>query len=85
MLHLDTLGLSATVTDSGITAPDYQTILQQLIGYFRQIYGGDSYLSPDSKDGQMIAIYALAIHDANNAVIAAYNSFSPTTSTGGTV
>ncbi|ERT11048.1 baseplate J/gp47 family protein, partial [Photorhabdus temperata] len=28
------------------------------------------------------AIYALAIHDANNAVIAAYNSFSPATATG---
>ncbi|CRL45798.1 hypothetical protein SGGMMB4_04202 [Sodalis glossinidius str. 'morsitans'] len=82
MLPLDTLGLSATVTDSGITAPDYQTILQQLTGYFRQIYGRECYLSPDSKDGQMIAIYALALHDANNAVIAAYNSFSPMTSTG---
>lgn len=82
MLNLDALGLAATVTDSGISAPDYQTILSQLTGYFRQIYGPDSYLEPDSKDGQMIAIYALAIHDANNAVIAAYNSFSPNTSTG---
>ena len=30
----------------------------------------------------MIAIYALAMHDANNAIIAAYNSYSPATSTG---
>lgn len=82
MLNLDSLGLAATVTDSGISAPDYQTILSQLTGYFRQIYGADSYLEPDSKDGQMIAIYALAMHDANNAVIAAYNSYSPATSTG---
>lgn len=82
MLNPDSLGLAATVTDSGISAPDYQTILSQLTGYFRQIYGADSYLEPDSKDGQMIAIYALAMHDANNAIIAAYNSYSPATSTG---
>ncbi|ETS29987.1 hypothetical protein PTE_03317 [Photorhabdus khanii NC19] len=82
MLNLDTLGLAATVTASGISAPDYQTILNKLSEYFRQIYGTDAYLDPDSKDGQMIAIYALAVHDANNAVIAAYNSFSPSTGTG---
>ena len=33
-LDLDTLGLSATVTAEGISAPDYQTILSTLISYF---------------------------------------------------
>jgi len=79
MLNLDTFGLAATVTASGISAPDYQTVLNTLTGYFQQIYGDDVYLDPDSKDGQMLAIYALAIHDANNAAIAVYNSFSPST------
>lgn len=78
-LNLDELGLSATVTAQGISAPDYQTILDTLTGYFRQIYGNDAYLEPDSKDGQMIALVALAIHDANNTAIAVYRSFSPTT------
>ncbi|MCC8384979.1 hypothetical protein GPY51_21500 [Photorhabdus laumondii subsp. laumondii] len=82
MLNLDTLGLAATVTASGISAPDYQTILNKITEFARQIYGADAYLEPDSKDGQMLAIYALAIHDANNAVIAAYNSFSPASATG---
>ncbi|MEN4248005.1 hypothetical protein P9A06_25970, partial [Serratia marcescens] len=49
MLNLDTLGLAATVTASGISAPDYQTILNTLTGYFQQIYGDDVYLEPDSK------------------------------------
>ena len=49
-LNLDTLGLSATVTAQGISAPDYQTILDTLTSYFRQIYGSDAYLEPDSKD-----------------------------------
>ncbi|HFD8847329.1 TPA: hypothetical protein ACF60J_004835, partial [Salmonella enterica] len=75
-LNLDTLGLSATVTAEGISAPDYQTILDTLTSYFQQIYGSDAYLEPDSKDGQMVA---LAIHDANNTAISVYNCFSPVT------
>lgn len=81
-LNLDTLGLSATVTAQGISAPDYQTILNTITGYFQQIYGTDAYLEPDSKDGQMVALYALGIHDANNAALAVYNSFSPATGFG---
>lgn len=81
-LNLDTLGLSATVTAEGISAPDYQTILDTLTSYFQQIYGSDAYLDPDSKDGQMVALVALAIHDANNTAISVYNCFSPATGYG---
>lgn len=79
-LNLDTLGLSATVNAQGISAPDYQTILSTITSYFQQIYGTDAYIDPDSKDGQMISLYALGIHDANNTAIQVYNSFSPSTS-----
>ncbi|MEN4050284.1 baseplate J/gp47 family protein [Serratia marcescens] len=82
MLNLDTLGLAATVTASGISAPDYQTIINRLTGFFKQIYGDDVYLESDSKDGQMLAIYARGIHDVNNMAIAVYNSFSPATAQG---
>ncbi|HBE9182438.1 TPA: baseplate J/gp47 family protein [Serratia fonticola] len=82
MLNLNTLGLAATIDASGIGAPDYQTILNTLTGYFRQIYGEDAYLAADSKDGQMLSIFALAMHDANNSAIAVYNSFSPATAQG---
>ncbi|WP_372403062.1 baseplate J/gp47 family protein [Klebsiella pneumoniae] len=81
-LDLDTLGLSATVTAEGISAPDYQTVLDTITGYFQQIYGSDAYLEPDSKDGQMVALVALAIHDANNTAISVYRSFSPATALG---
>ncbi|HIC8753796.1 TPA: baseplate J/gp47 family protein [Klebsiella pneumoniae] len=81
-LGLDTLGLSATVTAEGISAPDYQTVLDTITGYFQQIYGSDAYLEPDSKDGQMVALVALAIHDANNTAISVYRSFSPATALG---
>lgn len=82
MLNIETVGLAPVITEKGITSPDYPTILQRLQELFRQIYGNDVYLEPDSKDGQMLAIYALAIQDANNAAVMAYNSFSPSTSTG---
>ncbi|EBF4336956.1 hypothetical protein I5W98_000677 [Salmonella enterica] len=81
-LNLDTLGLSATVTAEGISAPDYQTIFDTLTSYFQQIYGSDAYLEPDSKDGQMVALVALAVHDANNTAISVYNCFSPATGYG---
>lgn len=81
-LDLDTLGLSATVTAEGISAPDYQTVLDTITGYFQQIYGSDAYLDPDSKDGQMVALVALAIHDANNTAISVYRAFSPATALG---
>ncbi|EPA0320732.1 baseplate J/gp47 family protein [Klebsiella aerogenes] len=81
-LDLESLGLSATVTAEGISAPDYQTILFTVTGYFQQIYGSDAYIDPDSKDGQLIALVALAIHDANNTAIQVYNSFSPSTGIG---
>ncbi|CNL24435.1 Uncharacterized homolog of phage Mu protein gp47 [Yersinia frederiksenii] len=82
MLNLDTLGLNAIVSAMGITAPDFETIRSTLVSYFQEIYGTDSYLDADSKDGQMVSIYALAIHDANNSAIAVYNSFSPATAVG---
>ena len=82
-LQLETLGLSATVTAQGISAPDYQTILSGVTDYFRQIYGADAYLAPDSKDGQMLALMALSIHDANNTAIGVYNAFSPATALSG--
>lgn len=79
VLNLDTLGLSATVIAEGISAPDYQTILNTLTSYFQQIYGSDAYLEPDSKDGQMVV---LVIHDVNNTAITVYNCFSPATGYG---
>ncbi|ELY5849731.1 baseplate J/gp47 family protein [Cronobacter turicensis] len=81
-LNIDTLGLAMQVTPEGPVAPDYQTILSTLTGYFRQIYGEDAYLEPDSKDGQLVALLSLAIHDDNNAALAVYNAFSPTTAMG---
>ncbi|KAA8563196.1 hypothetical protein FX985_03264 [Pseudomonas extremaustralis] len=70
---------AAVITPTGITAPTYAEILAYLQAKYRSIYGDDVYLEPDSQDGQFLAVQALAISDANAAVIAAYLSFSPGT------
>lgn len=70
--------LSATLSAAGITAPTYPEILATLQSEYYNIFGSDAYINPDSQDGQLLAIFAAAIHDSNNATIQAYNNFSPT-------
>ena len=74
--------LVATVTPTGITAPVYSDIYGSLQATFQSIYGSDAVITPDSQDGQLLAIVARAISDANDALIACYRSFSPATAQG---
>ena len=74
--------LAATIDGFGIAAPDFQTVLTGLTNSFRAIYGQDAYLEPDSQDGAMLAVLALALYDTNSMCIAAYASFSPATAQG---
>ena len=74
--------LAATVTAYGITAPAYTDILLSLQASFQAIYGTDSYITPDSQDGQLLAIVAKALKDTNDMAIATYNAYSPATAQG---
>jgi uncharacterized phage protein gp47/JayE len=74
--------LSAQVTETGIAAPAYIDILLSLKASYQAIYGSDVYLEADSQDGQLLAIFAQAISDANSTAIAVYNAFSPQTAKG---
>lgn len=74
--------LAATINENGISAPLYGDILASLQASVMSIYGSDVYIQPDSQDGQLLAIVALAINDANMAMIATYNEFSPATAVG---
>lgn len=74
--------LACTITDTGISSPTYDDILESLKASMRAIYGADLYLEPDSQDGQMVSIYALAQYNTNQATIAVYNAFSPSTAQG---
>lgn len=74
--------LSCSITEAGIYAPTYDEILAELKARLREYYGQDIDLDPSGADGQMVALWALAIHESNNSTIACYNSFSPATAIG---
>lgn len=71
-----------TISAAGITAPAYSDILDYLKSKYQAIYGVDTYLEDDSQDGQLLAIFASAINDANAVAISVYSAFSPATAQG---
>jgi len=71
-----------TIDENGIFKPDYDDVLAYLAAEFRTIYGEDIYIDPDSQDGQMLAIFAAAIDDANAMAVQVYNAFSPSSARG---
>jgi uncharacterized phage protein gp47/JayE len=70
--------LAPTITAAGITAPSFIDILASLQAAYQNIYGTDVDLASDTQDGQWVAIQAQVIYDVNQAVAAAYLSYSPT-------
>ena len=74
--------LACTVTATGISSPTYADIYASLQASFQSIYGVDSVITPDSQDGQLLAIVARGQADANAATVAVYNSYSPATAQG---
>ncbi|KVU09411.1 hypothetical protein WK60_19045 [Burkholderia ubonensis] len=71
--------IAPTIDANGITAPTYADVLAFLQDQYRSIYGADTYLEPDSQDGQLLGVFAKAISDVNSVAIAIYRSFSPAT------
>lgn len=70
--------VSCVIDATGIYAPTYPEVLSYLQTKYQEIFGIDSYINPDSMDGQLLAIFALAVHDSNNSTINTFNSYSPT-------
>lgn len=73
---------AAIISTTGISAPTYAQILSYLQAQYQSIFGADVYLGNDSQDGQLLAVFAQALSDANAAAIAVYNSFSPASAQG---
>lgn len=74
--------VAATVSATGISAPNFAAVYNYLVSQFQLIYGADAWLGNDSMDGQWIGVISQAITDCNAAAVAVYNSFSPTTGVG---
>lgn len=69
--------LAPTISDSGISIPDYNDTLETIRAWFREIYGPDIYIEDDSQDGQFIGILAKVIFDINNIAVQTFQGFSP--------
>ncbi len=68
-MALTTMG--ATVGADGISIPSYADVLLYLQNKYKSIFGGDSYIDPDSQDGQLMAEFAKAIYDTQQHVLGA--------------
>ena len=74
--------LAPTIDATGISAPSYNDVYQSLLASFKNIYGNDIYVEPDSQDGQWLAVLAQAIYESNQAAVTCFLAFSPTYSQG---
>ncbi|WP_298032497.1 hypothetical protein [uncultured Desulfovibrio sp.] len=72
----------AYIDETGLHLPDYPTVLAAVQEAMRAIYGPDLYLEADSQDGQLAAVFAVALHDTFALAGAVYNSYSPQTAQG---
>ena len=84
---IETMAASLTpyIDDTGLHVPEYNDIKSTLESAWQGIYGADIYLEPDSQDGQLIAVFALALLDTFQAFEQVYQGFSPSTATGETL
>ena len=67
---------------NGFHAPEYEDILQRLLARFREIFGDDLYLGPDTQDYQACAEFADLYDDIGAALAEVYASKNPDLATG---
>lgn len=72
----------AYIDRDGLHLPEYPATLEAFQTSLREIFGADLYLEPDSQEGQLAAIIALAQQDTYALAAAVYNAFSPQTAQG---
>lgn len=72
----------AYIDENGFHIPDYPDTLKEVKENLRAIFGPDLYLEADSQEGQLAAIWALAMQDAYSLAFAVYQAFSPHTAQG---
>lgn len=72
----------AYINENGFFFADYPSFLQYVTDGYLNIYGQDTYVDPDSMDGQLLAFFAKALYDSAARDASTYNSFSPVTAQG---
>jgi uncharacterized phage protein gp47/JayE len=71
-----------SIGPAGLSVPAYQSILDDNLEAFLNIYGTNQYVAPDSAIYQLLSIISLKQSDVNLALQLAYNQSSPQTAVG---
>ena len=69
-------------TPNGLSVQTYQEVFDELVEAYRDIYGTDVNLDPDSPDGQRVGIEAKVRADMQAFALSLYNQFDPDFSAG---
>lgn len=70
------------IDNAGLHFPDFSDIYSDLVSKYRNTFGADIDLDPDSIDGQWVGIIAELYSDMAGAISKAYDSFNPDTASG---
>lgn len=71
-----------SIDADGFHAPTYDDVLTKLMDDYRSIFGADVYLGEDSKDYQMLSIFAKCLDDFTALAVDGYNARNPQYATG---
>ena len=66
-----------SIDAEGIHVPSYADIMEYLLSQYKAIFGDDVYVGTDSKDYQIMSIFAKCMEDYSSLVVDAYNSRNP--------
>jgi len=72
----------ASVGPAGLQISTYQSILQDNLQAYLNIFGANQYIAPDSAIYQLLSILSLKQSDCNLGLLLAYNQSSPQTAVG---
>ena len=67
---------------AGMHIPTYEERMESLLTGYKQIFGTDVYLEADSKDYQLLSLFARAVDDLTAAVTEVYSARDPNYASG---
>ena len=71
-----------SIDAEGIHIPTYDDIMEYLIAQYKAIFGDDVYIKEDTKDYQLLSVFAKCMDDYAALVVDSYNARNPNYATG---
>lgn len=71
-----------SIDAEGIHIPTYDDIMEQLMTSYRTIFGADAVLRPETKDYQLLSIFAKCLDDYAALAVDCYNARNPNYASG---